>query len=131
MSRVCALLWEFTAFKKPRCDSSRERIDWSTSLGYCGFANGPSGEMSLDRLPTAVETTAYATIAEAIEDASLRGATFVSVGASHEDGLLVVDVEDDGRERASPLTVVDDRVGAIGGSAATGPKSLRAVLPCA
>jgi signal transduction histidine kinase len=86
---------------------------------------------SLARLPTAVETTAYAMIAEAIDDASLRGASFVSVRAGQEDSRLVIDVEDDGRSRASPLTAVDDRVGAIGGSADAGPTSLRAVLPCA
>lgn len=86
---------------------------------------------SLSRLPATVETTAYAAIAEAIDDASLRGATFVTVSASREDDRLVIEVGDDGRERTAPLIEVDDRVGAIGGSADTGPTSLRAVLPCA
>ena len=59
------------------------------------------------------------------------GATFVTVSASREDDRLVIEVGDDGRERTAPLIEVDDRVGAIGGSADTGPTSLRAVLPCA
>lgn len=88
-------------------------------------------EMSLSRLPAAVETAAYATVAEAVDDATVRGATFVTVAASQEDGLLVIEVEDDGRARTSPPSAVDDRVGAIGGSADVGPSGLRAVLPCA
>ena len=60
-------------------------------------------DVSASRFPTAVETAAYATIAEAIEDASARGATFVTVATSHEDDGLVIAVEDDGEERAAPL----------------------------
>jgi signal transduction histidine kinase len=83
------------------------------------------------RYPAPVETAAYATIAEAIEDAVTRGATFVSVEARQQGDRLVIVTEDDGEERGSPMTYVDDRVGAVGGSVETGPRSLRAALPCA
>jgi hypothetical protein len=43
---------------------------------------------------------------------------------------LLVDVVDDGVERSSTLAGLVDRVGALSGNVAIGPRSLRAEIPC-
>jgi signal transduction histidine kinase len=79
----------------------------------------------------AAEATAYFTVAEAIGDAARRGAGHAAVSVTHEEGLLVVTVEDNGPGDASPLVTAVDRVGALGGSLTTGPGLCRAEIPCA
>jgi signal transduction histidine kinase len=88
------------------------------------------GDVTSARYPPAVETTTYVTIAEAIDDAATRGATFVSVGVAREGDRLVVKVRDDGARRSSQLVQLGDRVGALGGSLDIGPTTLRAEIPC-
>jgi signal transduction histidine kinase len=83
-----------------------------------------------ERQPPSVETTAYALVAETIEEASRRGATTVTAQVRREGSVLVVAVEDDGALRSSPLVHLADRVGALGGSLDVGDTTLRAKLPC-
>jgi hypothetical protein len=72
----------------------------------------------------------YFAIAEAIDDVSFRGAGRVSVSAVHRDGRLIVSVEDDGSVRASPMTAIADRVGALGGDVVVGDTTCRMEIPC-
>jgi hypothetical protein len=65
---------------------------------------------------------------EAIDDAARRGATWARVGVA---GSVTLTVEDDGAARSSPLVHVADRIGALGGDTAFGPRSLHAEVPCA
>jgi signal transduction histidine kinase len=88
-------------------------------------------DVELARLPPAVETTTYMTMAEAIDDAARRGATFLAAGVRRDGGQLVLTVEDDGAPRSSRLLHLADRVGALGGSLAVGATTLRAEIPCA
>jgi signal transduction histidine kinase len=82
------------------------------------------------RYPTLVETAAYVTVAEAIDDAATRGATFVGVQIREQKGRLVIHVRDDRERRGPPPTHASDRVGALGGSVNTTPTTLRAEIPC-
>jgi signal transduction histidine kinase len=88
-------------------------------------------EMTAERYPAAVETAMYVTLAQAIDDAARRGATFVSVALRRDRDRLVVTVEDDGGARDSPLVHVNDRVGALGGAVEAAATELRAEIPCA
>jgi signal transduction histidine kinase len=83
------------------------------------------------RYEAPVETAAYLTAAEAIDDATGRGATHVSLNVDREDRLLVIRVRDDGTARTSGLIHLSDRIGALGGSLHVRPTSLRAEIPCA
>jgi signal transduction histidine kinase len=83
------------------------------------------------RQPPAVETTTYVTVAEAIDDAARRGATFVAARVCRGGDRLVIAVEDDGASRSSGLLHVADRVGALGGALEVGDTTLRAEIPCA
>ncbi len=83
------------------------------------------------RQPPEIETTTYVTIAEAIDDATNRGATFLAARVRREDDRLVIAVEDDGASRSSRLLHLVDRVGALGGALDVGATSLRAKIPCA
>jgi signal transduction histidine kinase len=83
------------------------------------------------RCPGAIEAAAYLVVAEAIDDADGRGATFASVGMVASSSGIVVTVEDDGSERNSAMVSVADRVGAVGGELSLTPTKLRAELPCA
>jgi len=89
------------------------------------------GRVSNARYSAVVETTAYLTVVEAVEDAATRTAGYVEVEAWDDGGALVVGVEDDGSERRSRIVPLDDRVGALGGTVETGPRTLRVVIPCA
>ena len=93
------------------------------------------------RLPTAVETAAYYVVAEALTNAGRHsGASHAWVELERADGLLCVDVGDDGdggaeRRPGSGLDGLAQRVEALDGrfavvSPAGGPTLIRAELPC-
>jgi signal transduction histidine kinase len=98
-------------------------------------------EVPEDRLPPAVETAAYFTVAEALTNvAKYAQATHVTVRLAHEDdGAVVVEVRDDGvggarAEGGSGLSGLADRMAACDGTlTVTSPPGegtlLRAVLP--
>jgi PAS domain S-box-containing protein len=75
-----------------------------------------------DRLPPATEATAYFTVAEALTNvAKYAGASHATVRMAREDGVLAVEVRDDGvgGARATPgsgLSGLADRVGAADGT---------------
>src|SRR5262249_54812545 len=83
------------------------------------------------RCPPPAEAAAYFTVAEAVEDAARRGADRATVTVMPEGGRLVVTVEDNGADRAAPMTALADRVGALGGSLLVQPTVCRAEIPCA
>jgi len=83
------------------------------------------------RYPAPVETAAYFTVAEAVDDAARRDADHAAVTVAHDNGRLVVTVEDNGSDRTSTMIGLADRVGALGGSLALAPTTLRAEIPCA
>jgi signal transduction histidine kinase len=89
------------------------------------------GETPGERYPAPVETAAYFVVAEAIDDAARRGASYAAVGALRHEEQLVVKLEDDGSARTSAMIHVADRVGALGGRLAIEPTTLRAEIPCA
>ena len=101
-------------------------------------------ELSVDapgRYPSAIETAAYFTVAEAIANTIKHGnASRVDIRIAAVDGLLVVEVADDGAGGADPsgpgLTGLRQRAEALDGtlrveSPAGGPTTVRAELPCA
>ena len=88
-------------------------------------------DVSNARYAPAVETTAYVAVLEAIDDAASRSASFADVRVRRRDDRLVVTVDDDGRARASELTRLEDRVGALGGRLELDQRALRAEIPCA
>ena len=87
-------------------------------------------ETAGERYPAPVETTAYFVVAEAIDDAERRGASYAVVSAPRHDERLVVEVKDDGSERTSTMIHLADRVGAVGGRLQVEPTTLRAEIPC-
>jgi signal transduction histidine kinase len=89
------------------------------------------GEAAGERYPAPVETAAYLVVAEAIDDAARRRASYALVSASRHDERLVVSVEDDGSGRTSTMIHLVDRVGAIGGRLEVERTTLRAEIPCA
>jgi signal transduction histidine kinase len=88
------------------------------------------GETTRDRYAAPVETAAYLVVAEAINDAARRDATYAAVSAPRHYERLVVKVDDDGSERTSAMVHLADRVGAVGGSFEVEPTTLRAEIPC-
>jgi signal transduction histidine kinase len=97
-------------------------------------------DLSGSRFPPAVEGTAYFVVAEGLTNAArASGASSVRVRASRRNGVLTVEVADDGNGGADPtrgsgLRGLDDRVRAIGGtlrieSEAGGGTRLLAELP--
>ena len=88
------------------------------------------GNVTAERYSAPVETAAYLTAAEAIDDAARRGATLASVDVDRDGDGLVLTVYDDGAARTSTLVHVADRVGALGGSLDVGQTTLRAEIPC-
>jgi signal transduction histidine kinase len=88
-------------------------------------------EVTTERYPAPVETAAYLTAAEAIDDAARRTATVASVDVRREGMQLVVTVADDGAALRSALVHLSDRIGALGGSLEVDANTLRAVIPCA
>jgi signal transduction histidine kinase len=89
------------------------------------------GEVPPDRYSAPVESAAYRAVAESVEDAAGRGASFAAVDIYREDSHLFVTVEDDGRERDSQSLHLADRIGALGGSLEVAPTTVRAEIPCA
>jgi signal transduction histidine kinase len=98
-------------------------------------------EVVTERLPGAVESTAYFVVAEALTNAAKHArAGEIGVRIARRDDLLVVEVTDDGDGGADPargsgLRGLADRVAAIDGrltvtSPAGGPTVVRAELPC-
>jgi signal transduction histidine kinase len=83
------------------------------------------------RYPAPVEAAAYFAFAEALDDAARREADRVVVSTSHNDGRLVVTVEDSGAVRMATMVALADRVGALGGTLVVEPTILRAEIPCA
>jgi signal transduction histidine kinase len=88
------------------------------------------GELPTDRYAPAIEMAAYLAIAEAIDDAARRNATFIVVAAARAADRLVVRARDDGAARESALLHLADRIGALGGFVDIGPTTLRAEIPC-
>ena len=84
-----------------------------------------------ERYPAAVEAAAYLVVAEAIDDAAGRGATFATVDTMLDGTRMLVTIEDDGSGARSPMLALADRVGAVGGDLILEPGSTRAELPCA
>ncbi len=93
------------------------------------------------RLPSAVETTAYFTVTEALTNASKHsGADEVAVVGRLRDGKLVLLITDNGHGGADPaagagLQGLADRVAILKGrlivtSPAGGPTQLRVEVPC-
>jgi signal transduction histidine kinase len=93
------------------------------------------------RLPGHVENTAYFAAAEALTNiAKHSGATSVTVTARLHDGVLAVEISDNGHGGADPgrgtgLTGLADRVAVAGGrmllsSPPGGPTILRVEVPC-
>jgi signal transduction histidine kinase len=87
-------------------------------------------DVAPERLPPAIETTAYVTVSETIDDANRRGATFLAVRVDRKNGRLIITAEDDGAPRSSRLTQLVDRVGALGGSLDVAANTLRVEMPC-
>ncbi|HSK15033.1 MAG TPA: sensor domain-containing protein [Gaiellaceae bacterium] len=95
-----------------------------------------------DRPPEPVEAAAYFVVAEALANVARHSrAEHASVSVARDDGVLVVEVRDDGvggAEEAggSGLAGLRERVGALGGTLVVesppgGPTAITAVLPCA
>jgi PAS domain S-box-containing protein len=93
-----------------------------------------------ERLPPTAEATAYFTVAEALTNvAKYAQATHATVRLAHEDGVLAIEIRDDGvggarADAGSGLSGLADRVGALDGSlhveSPAGAGTLvRAVLP--
>jgi signal transduction histidine kinase len=94
-----------------------------------------------ERPPEAVEAAAYFVVSEALANVARHsGAERAAVSVVRDDGILVVEVRDDGRGGASPeggsgLLGLEERVGALGGTLVVesprgGPTSVTAVIPC-
>jgi signal transduction histidine kinase len=88
------------------------------------------GDIAPERQPPAAETTAYVVVAEAIEDAALRAATFLAADVRRHEGRLVVAIQDDGAPRAAAPVHLSDRVGALAGRLEAGANTLHAEIPC-
>jgi signal transduction histidine kinase len=93
------------------------------------------------RLPGPIENTAYFVAAEALTNvAKHSGATAASVAAREHDGVLTIEISDNGHGGADPgrgtgLTGLADRAAVTGGrmllsSPDGGPTLLRVELPC-
>jgi signal transduction histidine kinase len=93
-----------------------------------------------ERPPEQVESAAYFVVAEALTNVARHsGAERAAVSVERDDGVLVVEVRDDGAGGAdasgSGLAGLRDRVGALGGSLVVdsppgGPTLVTAVIPC-
>ncbi len=79
--------------------------------------------VAVERLPAAVEATAYFVVAEALTNVAKHSqAHRVAVRASSQEGVLRLEVHDDGIGRAEPggsgLVGLRDRLAALNGSLA-------------
>jgi signal transduction histidine kinase len=82
------------------------------------------------RYPAAVEAAAYFAVAEAIDNAARRGADHAAVAVFRDDRRLVVMINDNGRQRSSPMVTLTDRVGALGGNVTPCENGRRVEIPC-
>jgi len=82
------------------------------------------------RFPAGVEAAAYFAVAGAVEEASTRGATYMTVVIRQERGLLVVAITGDGAA-GTVSTAVVDRVGALGSRVRVGDRGFTVEIPCA
>ncbi|NUR83344.1 MAG: sensor histidine kinase, partial [Nonomuraea sp.] len=96
--------------------------------------------ISLERLPGPVEVAAFYVVSEALANvAKHSGAGSAAVRARVDNGVLVLEIEDDGVGGAVPgggLTGLADRVSVVEGrlslsSPAGGPTLIRVEIPCA
>ncbi|MEV6492837.1 ATP-binding protein, partial [Actinoplanes sp. NPDC051633] len=98
-------------------------------------------DLAKDRLPAAVEVTAYFVVVEALANvAKHSGARRARVTAQVADDRLLLEVTDDGRGGADPangsgLVGLADRVAAVDGTVAVssplgGPTRVRVEIPC-
>jgi signal transduction histidine kinase len=101
-----------------------------------------TSELGDERPPEQVESAAYFVVAESLTNVARHSeAAHAAVSVVRDDGVLVVEVRDDGvggaeSEPGSGLAGLRDRVGALGGTLVVesppgGPTSVTAVLPCA
>ena len=79
------------------------------------------------RLPEAVERTAFVVVSEAVEAAERAGSSHVDVRAVSDDGRLVVEVAGAG---PGPFVHIADIVGAVGGDISLDAELLRVEIPC-
>jgi signal transduction histidine kinase len=98
-------------------------------------------ELGDERPPEQVESAAYFVVAEALTNVARHSeASNAAVSVVREDGVLVIEVRDDGvggaeAETGSGLAGLHDRVGSLGGTLVVesppgGPTAITAVLPC-
>ncbi|WP_328400263.1 sensor domain-containing protein [Streptomyces sp. NBC_00390] len=98
-------------------------------------------DLRLPRLDRSVETAAYFAVNEALANAAKHsGADRIRLDGRYEDGLLFIEVRDDGRGGAAAakgtgLTGLADRLAVLDGtltitSPTGGPTSLRVEIPC-
>ncbi|WP_328944518.1 sensor domain-containing protein [Streptomyces sp. NBC_00250] len=98
-------------------------------------------DVELPRLPESVESAGYFAGCEALANIGKHsGASRARITARHADGVLRIDVEDDGRGAADPaggsgLTGLADRLAVLDGtltimSPPGGPTLLRVEIPC-
>jgi signal transduction histidine kinase len=84
-----------------------------------------------DRYTASVEAAIYFAVAEALSDATRRGAGHVTVTVTQDGELLIVTIEDNEAGAPGAMVAAADRVGALGGSLSTGPGAVRVEIPCA
>ena len=80
-----------------------------------------------ERLPEAVERTAFVVVSEAVAAAERAGSSHVDIRAVSDDGRLVVEVAGAG---PGPFVHIADRVGAVGGDISLDAELLRVEIPC-
>jgi signal transduction histidine kinase len=101
-----------------------------------------TSDLGEERAPEQVESAAYFVVAEALTNVARHSeASRAAVSVMRDNGVLVVEVRDDGvggaqAEPGSGLAGLHDRVGAVGGTLVVesppgGPTAITAVLPCA
>jgi signal transduction histidine kinase len=82
-------------------------------------------EVTEERVEPAVESAAYFLVAEVLQ----RTTGDVEVGVRREDGAVMIELETTAELRG-PLTAIEDRAGAIGGTVAANGRRLHVELPC-
>ena len=98
-------------------------------------------ELGDERPPEQVESAAYFVVAEALTNVVRHSeATNAAVSVVRDDGVLVIEIRDDGvggadAQPGSGLAGLRERVGSLGGtlvveSPSGGPTAITAVLPC-
>lgn len=104
-------------------------------------AGAETAGMALPRLPESVESAGYFAVREALANVGRHsGATRAHITAAHTDGVLRVEVRDDGRGGADPargtgLTGLADRLAVLDGTLTVtsppgGPTVLSVEIPC-